>query len=261
MNPAPILEQVLTLGAADFTISRRGTLVYVPVAGATSRSLVWVSRKGAEESIAAPPRAYASARLSADEKRVALHILGQQGIWIWDFAHETLTLLTLGPIGNFSLWTPDGRHIILEIANASGVTNLYRRTADGTGIDERLTTSDHQQRPNAISPDGTRLVLEELTPSAGYDFMLLSLVGTPRVEPLLQTPFDERNASISPDGRWMAYESNESGQSQIYVRPFPNVADAHYQISTAGGERPRGRRTGMTCSSSTAPSSWQWRSN
>jgi hypothetical protein len=81
-------------------------------------------------------------------------------------------------------------------------------------------------------------VLEELTPSAGYDFMLLSLVGTPRVEPLLQTPFDERNASISPDGRWMAYESNESGQSQIYVRPFPNVADAHYQISTAGGRTP-----------------------
>ena len=68
--------------------------------------------------------------------------------------------------------------------------------------------------------------------------MLLSLDGTPRVEPLLQTPFDERNAAISPDGRWMAYESNESGQSQIYVRPFPNVADARYQISTGGGRTP-----------------------
>src|SRR6185295_16250828 len=79
---------------------------------------------------------------------------------------------------------------------------------------------------------------ETLTPSAGYDFMLLSLQGTPRVESLLETPFDERNAAISPDGRWMAYESNESGQSQIYVRPFPNVADAHYQISNAGGRTP-----------------------
>jgi Tol biopolymer transport system component len=82
------------------------------------------------------------------------------------------------------------------------------------------------------------LVFEELTPPAGYDFMLLSLDGTPRVEPLLQTPFDERNAAISPDGRWMAYESNESGQSQISVRPFPNVADAHYQISIGGGRTP-----------------------
>ena len=75
-------------------------------------------------------------------------------------------------------------------------------------------------------------------PSAGYDFMLLALGGTPRLEPLLQTPFDERNAAISPDGRWMAYDSNESGQSQIYVRPFPNVADARYQISNGGGRTP-----------------------
>src|SRR5206468_1323193 len=149
---------------------------------------------------------------------------------------ETLIPLTLGPIGNFSIWTPDGRHIIFEIVRdeAARVTNLYRRAADGTGIDERLTTSDRPQRPNAISPDGTRVVFEEQTPSAGYDFKILSLQATPRVEPLLQTPFDERNAAISPDGHWMAYESNESGQSQIYVRPFPNVADARYQISSGG---------------------------
>ena len=57
------------------------------------------------------------------------------------------------------------------------VANLYRRAADGTGNDERLTTSAHQQRANAISPDGTRLVFEEQMPAAGYDFMLLSLDG------------------------------------------------------------------------------------
>jgi eukaryotic-like serine/threonine-protein kinase len=81
-------------------------------------------------------------------------------------------------------------------------------------------------------------VFEEQTRAADYDFMLLSLDGTPRVEPLLQTPFDERNAAISTDGRWMAYESNESGESQIYVRPFPNLADARYQISNGGGRTP-----------------------
>jgi serine/threonine-protein kinase len=152
-----------------------------------------------------------------------------------------LTRLTFGPKGGFGpLWTPDGRHIIFGSSrdNAPNTANLYRRAVDGTGIDEQLTTSAHQQRTNAISPDGTRLVLEEQMPSAGYDFMLLSLNGTPRVEPLLQTAFDERNAAISPDGRWMAYESNESGQSQIYMRPFPNVADARYQISTGGGRTP-----------------------
>ena len=239
-DPAPLVERVLTLGAANFAISRRGTLVYVPLTGGTSRSLVWVSRQGAEKPIGTPLRAYASARLSPDGKRVALHMAGQNGIWTWDFARETLTPLAPGPIGDFSLWTPDGREIIFEKGrdNAPLLTNLYRRPTDGTGIDERLTTSANPQRPSAISPDGTRVVLEEQTPSAGYDFMLLSLTGTPRVEPLLQTPFDERNAAISPDGHWMAYESNESGQSQIYVRPFPNVADARYQISIGGGRTP-----------------------
>jgi hypothetical protein len=240
-DPVPLIEQVLTLGAADFTLSRRGTLVYVPAGGSTSRSLVWVSRQGAEEPITAPPRRYVSARLAPDGKRVALQILDQSSeIWTWDFAREKLTRLTLGPSGNFGpLWTPDGRHIIFgSMRVGPDLSNLYRRAADGTGIDERLTTSAHQQRTNTISPDGTRMVLEEQMPSAGYDFMLLSLDGTPRLEPLLQTPFDERNAAISPDGRWMAYESNESGQSQIYMRPFPNVTDAQYQISTGGGRTP-----------------------
>jgi eukaryotic-like serine/threonine-protein kinase len=238
-DPAPILERVLTLGAADFTISRGGTLVYVPVAAGTSRSLVWVSRQGAEEPIAAPFRAYVSARLSPDGTRAAVHIVGQPGVWTWDFARGTLTPLRLGRIGNFSIWTPDGRHIIFEMARDDAANvNLYRRAADGTGTDEQLTTSARPQRPNTVSPDGTRVVFEEQTPSAGYDFMLLYLQGTPRVEPLLQTPFDERNAAISPDGRWMAYESNESGQSQVYVRPFPTVADARYQISNGGGRTP-----------------------
>ena len=68
--------------------------------------------------------------------------------------------------------------------------------------------------------------------------MMLSLAGPSQIEPLLQTPFDERDAELSPDGRWMAYDSNESGQLQVYVRPFPNVADAQYQVSTDGGRSP-----------------------
>jgi Tol biopolymer transport system component len=136
------------------------------------------------------------------------------------------------------------RHIIFTAVR--DVPNLFRLAVDGTGTEERLTTSDRQQRADAISPDGKRLVFEELTPPSTYDLMLLALDGpstsprtsAPRTRPLLDTPFDERNAAISPDGRWMAYESNESARSQIYVPPFPNVADAHYQISTEGGRTP-----------------------
>jgi serine/threonine-protein kinase len=238
-DPVPLPEQVLTLGAAEFTISKNGTLAYVPVGGRLPRTLVWLTRQGNEEPIAAPPRGYIHPRLAPDGQRVVAQIFEQNHeIWTWDFARQTLARLTFGSdVGYGPAWTRDGRYIIFGASGPPGSSNLHRRAADGTGGDERLTTGP-QQRVNAISPDGTQLVFEELTPAGDYDFKLLHLTGTPRVEPLLQTPFDERNAAVSPDGRWMAYESNESGQSQIYVRPFPNVADARYQISTGGGRTP-----------------------
>ena len=143
------------------------------------------------------------------------------------------------------MWTPDGRHIIFVDASNR---NLYRKAADGTGNDERLTTSTQLQRPNAISPDGTRLVIEEQMPAAGFDFMLLPLDGTPAREPLLQTPFDERNAAISPDGRWMAYESNESGQSANLCTAVSERRRCDATRSRlAADERRCGRQTGMTC--------------
>ncbi|HLZ26345.1 MAG TPA: hypothetical protein VKV73_03405, partial [Chloroflexota bacterium] len=57
-------------------------------------------------------------------------------------------------------------------------------------------------------------------------------------QPLVQTKFREGFADISPDGRWIAYQSDESGQNEIYVRPFPNVNDGHWQVSSAGGVKP-----------------------
>ena len=261
-DAVPVIERVMTLGeAANFSVSARGTLVYVPMGGSKSRSLVWVNRQGHEEVIAAPLRAYVYPRLSPDGTRLAVNIQEQESdLWTWDFSRQKLTRLTFGRTGSFLVWTPDGRHIIFTAVR--GVYNLYRQAVDGTGTEERLTASDRQQRAVAISPDGKRLVFEELTPTKNYDLMLLALdgpstrsassgstvsvdepstslgTGAPRIRPLLQTPFDQRNAAISPDGRWMAYESNESARLQIYVRPFPNVADAFYQISTDGGRTP-----------------------
>ena len=96
-----------------------------------------------------------------------------------------------------------------------------------------------------MSPDGTRVVFTETAPNTGVDVMQVQLDGTRRVTPLVQTPFDEQNGIVSPDGRWLAYEANDSGQSEVYVRPFPEVNSGHWQVSTGGGTRPLWARNGQ----------------
>ena len=126
-----------------------------------------------------------------------------------------------------------------------GPSNLFWQAADGTGPVERLTESPNEQSPHAFSPDGTRLLIrEERTEPTGADLALLTLEGERRVETLVQTTFTERNGEISPDGRWLAYQSDESGQFEIYVRPFPDADRGRWQMSTGGGTRPLWARSG-----------------
>ena len=272
-DPVPVVESVTTqaTGAAEFNVSRTGALVYVP-GGATgvNRSLVWVTRQGHEDPIAAaPPRAYVQPRLSPDGTRVAVYINDQQSdIWIYDLARQTLTRLTDAPgTDQFPVWTPDSRRIIFGSARA-GATNLFWQAANNTGTVERLTTSPNAQYPTSISPDGTRLILRENLPKTGVDLRVLAMdpsapLGTgpatppgagrsatapgasPRqTEPLVHTTFLEENGELSPDGHWLAYQSNESGRNEISVRPFPHVDDGHWTISTTGGTKPLWARSG-----------------
>ncbi len=120
-------------------------------------------------------------------------------------------------------------------SNRDGQFKLYWKAVDGTGAVERLTESENLQFPYAFSPDGKHLVFVDI--GAGRRTLaVLSLEGSS--EPLLATEFSERNGEISPDGRWLAYQSNASGQNEIYVRPFPNVEGGQWLISNGGGTRP-----------------------
>jgi serine/threonine-protein kinase len=214
------------------------------------RVLVWVDRNGRETAIKAQPRAFRYPRLSADGQRVAVDITDEQrDVWVWNLAGETLTRLTFDPAGeSLGAWTPDGRRIIFNSTRAGsagiGAGNLYWQASDGTGAVERITESRNNQIPNSVSPDGTKLVFREDTTDGNSDLMLLPLQGERRTQPLVQTPFVERNAEISPDGRWLAYESNESGQFEVYVRPFPNVNEGRWQVSSGGGATPLWNRSG-----------------
>jgi hypothetical protein len=256
--PVPVLENVLTtaVGAVDLAIAPNGTMVYVTgsrAAGAT-RSLAWVDRTGREEVLSAPQRAYVYPRISPDGARLGLQIADQENdVWIWTFARETLTRLTFGSgLDRYSVWTPDGKRIVFTSEVETGTSNLFWQAADGTGSAERLTESPNTQFPMSFSPDGRFLLFYQTAvgagpgagSGAGADLMVLEMGDQRRARPLIQTTYVEMNAEVSPDGRWVAYQSDESGREEIYVRPFPDVNGGRWQVSTAGGTRPLWARTG-----------------
>ncbi|MBI3403251.1 MAG: PD40 domain-containing protein [Acidobacteria bacterium] len=242
-----MLEHVITksTGAVDFSVSRNGSLAYISGDAQGALTLVWVDRGGHEEPVGAPPRSYVYLRLSPDGQRVALDIRDQENdVWIWDFARRVLTRLTTDPsLDQFPIWTPDGRRIVFASSRA-GAPNLLWQAADGTGGVERLTTSQGVQYPWAFTPDGKSLVIRDTDPTTLMDVSVISMEGNHSSKPLIRTPFNEQNAEISPDGRWIAYQSNESSQEQVHVRPFPAVEAGHWQVSTGGGTRPVWARNG-----------------
>ncbi len=245
-NPVGVLEGVLTkagTGAADVAVAQDGSLVYVArgVAAAVPRTLVWVDRQGREEAIPAPVRSYVYPHLSPDGTKVALDIRDQEiDIWVWDLTRTTLTRLTFDAGRDRTpVWTPDGQRIAFS-SEQEGVGNLFWQAADGTGSVERLSESAITQYPFSFSPDGTRLVFAE----SNNDLAVLALEGDRQTTPLVKTTFAERNGEISPDGRWLAYQSDESGREEIYVRPFPDVDAGRWPVSAGGGSRPLWARSG-----------------
>jgi Tol biopolymer transport system component len=252
---APVVEGVLQSpisGDAQYSISATGSLVYVSggVQAAQTR-LVWVSRNGAEQTMAAPGRAYVLPRLSPDGRRLAVAIQDQGSqIWLYDFARGTFTRLTFeGNINLVPVWTPDGKRIAFN-SNRDGPFNIFWQLADGSGGLERLTTSEYLQAPMSWSPDGQLQAFLEVNPVTQRDIWVLR-VGDPsagsgqgrKPQPFLSTRFDEAEPQFSPDGRWLAYISNESGRYEIYVQSYPGPG-GKWQISTEGGSEPVWNRNG-----------------
>jgi serine/threonine-protein kinase len=243
----PVVETVLqspASGAAQYSFSTTGSLVYV-LGGVQSaqNKLVWVSRNGAEQPLAAPARAYMVPRLSPDGRRVAVTITEREShIWLYDLPREAWTRLTFeGNANNGAVWTPDGKRIAFG-SNKEGPINLFWQLADGSGGLERLTTSEYLNAPMSWSPDGQLLAYFEVNPTTQRDIWVLRMSDR-KAQPFLRTQFDEAVPQFSPDGRWLAYISNESGRFEIYVQSYPGPG-GKWQISTEGGTEPAWNRNG-----------------
>jgi eukaryotic-like serine/threonine-protein kinase len=237
----PVVEgvlQSLSSGAAQYSFSSTGSLVYISggVQSAQNR-LVWVSRNGAEQALAAPAHAYVFPRLSPDGRRVAVAIQEQDSqLWLYDLSRETLTRFTfVGSTNQNANWTPDGKRIVF-LSNREGPLNSFWQLADGSGGLERLTTSVYANVPMSWSPDGQLLTFIEVNPTTGLDIWVMRMSDR-KAQPFLRTPFNESAPRFSPDGRWLAYISDESGRFEIYVQPYPGPG-GKWQISTEGGREP-----------------------
>jgi hypothetical protein len=235
---------------ADFDVSASGTLVYA-VATRQPARLVWVSRDGREEPLAAPPRDYSYPRVSPDGNRIAVDI-GPQGVRnvvVWDIARSTLVPIANEPAEEWGVeWSPRGDSLYYTSNQAGGAFLVYRRAADGSGDAELIFEHDAFQVPQDITADGRRIIIIESRPSPTdqFDIMALSLGDPVRRDTLLSTPGFEYNASLSPDGRFITYQTYEAGQAEIYVRPMDAALRQRIKVSVDGGEMPLWSPTGDT---------------
>jgi serine/threonine-protein kinase len=164
-----------------------------------------------------------------------------------DLERGTTSRLTSLPIQNGSpVWAPDGRSIVFGAYNAEA-PGIYWIRADGAGSPQRLTDDKTKRTPKSFSPDGKWLAYEQRSADGRIEIWTAPVEGNsgqgaPRVrlgkaEPFLRTAFSESDPAFSPDGRWLAYQSNETGTYEVYVRPFPGPGSKS-QISTGGGRFP-----------------------
>ncbi len=242
-GPIPVLEDVVTSdsGSAHFSLSQDGSLVYATGGiDRLSRSLVWVDRDGSEEPISAMPRPYHFGRLSPDGQEVVLSVDSPTGsdVWILDVRTGGSTQLTFDPVRNrFPLFTSDGGRVVYSSDFREDAGGLFWKAADGTGPVDRLTTSGSGFQAGFSWSDG-KLVMAELRAPTYSDIGIVSVDGDPTIEWLLEREGNQTTPVVSPDGRWIAYATDESGQYEVFVRPFPSLSGDGWKISEAGGFSP-----------------------
>jgi Tol biopolymer transport system component/aminoglycoside phosphotransferase (APT) family kinase protein len=238
------------LSMAAFTTDGGGLLVYRPGGASQASQLTWFDRGGRSVGTLGPmdTARLLNPDLSHDGDWVVVNrnVDRFQDIWLIDVRRTVFSRLTLDPFTDqVPVWHPDGRRVVYS-SNRIGPYNLYERPINGTGEDRLILASSENKFPMGFSPDGQYLLYRSTAPNTDWDLWVLPLgsergSGTPI--PIARTTFQEMMGEFSPDGRWIAYQSNESGQYEIYVRSFPGM-EVRLQISTRGGAQPRWRRDG-----------------
>ncbi len=236
-------------GVNSVSVSATGLVAY-RVGAASQRQLTWFDRSGAARGSVSIPDGIGP-RVAPDGRRMLVTRPTAHGANLWLLDGERMSRLTFGVSGDFSpVWSPDGTRIVFE-SNRSGAFDLYQTLVNGAVGDAQPLLSAGQVKipgaPTSWSPDGRFLLYTSVDPKTRVELWVLPMVGAHTPSVFLKTPFDESDGVFSPDGRWVAYQSNESGRFEIYVRPFhpPGAKESdsassatQWQVSTAGGIEP-----------------------
>src|SRR5262249_35916017 len=243
--PAPALEGITIAGGWNPVIAAaaNGSGAYAAGRNPSPHTLPRVvlgDKNGREQPIDCAGGAGWWPEISPDGKRLGFHIMDPVNMdaWMYELDHGPLVRVTFNPAQDgYPLWTRDGKRIVLWANRGGGVRELYIRSADLTGSEERLTTSRGQQTPFSWSGDGKLLVFQQSSPDTGMDIGVVPIEGAHTVRMIIDGRSDEGHPAVSPDGRWIAYHSNESGRWEVYVQPFPALG-SRWQVSTQGGTAP-----------------------
>jgi serine/threonine protein kinase len=246
-NPVSLVKGVMDAdvrtGALHYSVSD-GSLAYLVGTSGGVGNLVWTRRNGDREELKLKPLSYSHPRVSPDGTRIAVEVSSGTSfnIQLYDVTRNFMTPLTSDGESRFPLWTPDGERVVYYSTRDGG--GLYSALADGTGTPERWTRSTVVQVPYSWANSGKVLIFQQgrsefrrgtrmvdlqsdvytVTLGSGSPMLLLKMAAQP---------------ALSPDGRWIAYASIEAEPGlQVYLRPFPNVTDRRWQISTDGGTSP-----------------------
>jgi Tol biopolymer transport system component len=248
-DPSPVkvdVGRIPRFAAGDFSYSPAGVLT-TGTGRSVNRQYAWFDRSGNNLGAASPPGNYFDIALSPAGDHAAVQKVdvqtGNSDIWILDLTRGLVSRFTFDPaVDDDPIWTPDGGFVYFS--NASGKTyNIYRKTAGGGGHAEMVLKPGSPQIPNDWSKDGKHLLYEVIDQATGSDIWIMPSDTNSPPTTFIATPFNEYAAQFSPDGKWVAYTSNESGRSEVYVRSFP-AAGGRWQVSSNGGARPRWRPDG-----------------
>jgi serine/threonine-protein kinase len=243
--PVRVLESVLMEedgGAAHFSVSDNGTLVYIPGGLVRdARALVWVDRSGKIEPSSFPACEY-SLRVSPDGEQVLVNRPDVSGagmdIWLYELERGIERRLT-DDLGSefWAIWTPDGQRVVYNSLREERLS-LYWKPVDGSGPEEILVESESWLMPHSWSGEGKLFAFQEYDHTTNeFDIWVLSLEGDGQPRAFLQTKHNEIHPTFSPDGQWLAYVSDESGRWEVNVRPYPGPGPVT-QVSTEGGIEP-----------------------